>query len=77
MLRVLIIVVVLGVVFALIAKGRRLVEQSRMEKKSPGKMVKCAECGVYLPEPEAHEGADGQFLCDIHGSSPGTGDTKG
>ena len=66
LLRILLIVVVLYIAFALTAKARRLVKQSRVEKKSPGKMVKCADCGVYLPESEAHTRADGQFLCDTH-----------
>ncbi len=36
-----------------------------------GKMVRCASCGVFLPETEARPGADGAPRCPVHAVSSG------
>jgi uncharacterized protein len=55
------LVVVFVGLFALrmynVAKARRARPKSRTD--TPAAMVRCAQCGVYLPKPEARETATG------------------
>ncbi len=40
---------------------------------TPGRMVRCAHCGLHLPEAEALHGADGRDYCSPAHVSAGPG----
>ena len=50
--------------FVLWRRWRRATDRSAPPARAT-RIVKCSECGVYVPEAEAHAQADG-FVCQAH-----------
>jgi len=61
-MRTLLIIIALALIFMI---GKQLVQTPRSEKRTQtltGKMVRCTNCGIFVPENEALE-QDGHFYC--------------
>ncbi len=65
-MRTLLIFIALALIFMI---GKRLVQKPRAEKRTQplsGKMVRCAHCGIYIPENEAFEQAGHSYCSREH-----------
>jgi hypothetical protein len=62
------IVVIFALLFALrmwnVAKARSRSAKKRPETPTAGSMVKCVQCGVFLPQPDARMTPDGYRCSD-------------
>lgn len=72
-MKYLVLLLVIGVVFMLLGVKRREPQQRNGAKSGKGagsastvEMVRCAECGMHLPEFEALPGRGGQFCSAEH-----------
>jgi len=50
-------------------RGYRL--RRRPQAELPGKLVRCAACGVYLPAADAQRDTNNEPVCAHHGQRPG------
>ena len=68
------IVVVFLILFALrlynVAKARSRRPRGGPSDSAPQAMVRCVQCGVYLPRPDAREAPDG-YRCQAPGCTQG------
>lgn len=62
-----VLLVVVGVLwFALRRDAHRPAAAARRAPRLPQAMVRCAHCGVHLPQDEAVGGADGVYCSEAH-----------
>ena len=61
------LLVIAGLVWFVVILYRRY-RHIRKQRRGPhqGKLIRCAKCGVYLPEHEAKPGADNAPVCAHH-----------
>jgi uncharacterized protein len=74
-MKYLVLLLVIALVFMLMGVKRRGPQQNQASRPGTGagpkasiEMVRCAECGLHLPESEALPGRGGQFCCAEHRS---------
>lgn len=69
MIKILLLVVLAWLVYALLKKYRSSVERDEQDKPSAPMqedMVRCTQCGVHLPKSEAILSRGEFFCCDEH-----------
>lgn len=66
--RLLIVLAVIWLAVRLYRGYRR--QSSRGQAAAQGKLVRCAQCGVYLPAADARRNADDAPVCAHHRTGP-------
>lgn len=60
------LLVIAGLVWFVVMLYRRYRLHKQRRGPHKGKLIRCAKCGVYLPEHEAKPGADNAPVCAHH-----------
>ena len=68
--RLLVVALLVWVVWSLWRRWRRAGARSDAPVQQTVRIVKCAQCGVYLPEGDARALSDAGFECKSHDQRP-------
>lgn len=66
MLKLLLLVVIFSLIYAILKHYRKSVDQPPPSRKHPEDMVQCAHCQVHLPRSESVKNGELHYCSDTH-----------